>query len=284
MPAAIEPKKLVRDSYDREAQRYANASAMQSRNLMRLLEVAEAHVKSGAEPLRVLDAGCGLGNAIAELKVRHTFPVGSYLGVDLSPEMIAYAKEHFAAPGIEFQVVDLEELEFADAAFDLLISNSVLHWLNQPRLGVTVDGALKQLARVLRPGGLMALSVAGVGTGRRFNRAYREAVTELKLAEPGSLIEDPIGCMQLHEVVDGLQANGLDVLCASLEYEPALFASAAEYANVVRAYGFEMFTAHAPAERREEAWEAIVRRFTAENPDSPYRHDQYMIYAAAQKR
>jgi SAM-dependent methyltransferase len=283
MPSSIEPKKLVRDSYDREAARYASSSSMQSQNLLRLLDVAEPFLPSDPTELRVLDAGCGLGNAIQELKARPSFRVSSYHGIDLSPEMIHFAQEHFRSDNIEFSVGDLEYIEFADGAFNLVISNSVLHWLNQPACGLRVDGALAELYRILKPNGLLAISVAAIGTGRRFNRAYRATVDELKLVGSGSLIEDPVGCMQLHDVVDALLHSGFEIDAASLEYEPVTFASAAEYANAVRAYGFEMFTAHAPAERREEIWASIFRRFTEANPDKPYRHDQYMIYVAATK-
>ena len=151
--------------------------------------------------------------------------------------MIRFANEHFAGPNVAFQTADLEHLDFTDGGFDLVISNSVLHWLNQPGLGLRVDAAFAQLGRVLRSGGLIALSVAGVGTGRRFNRAYRETMQELQLAELDKLIEDPIGCMQLHDVVDALLRNGLELLTAGMEYEPITFASAADYANAVRAYG-----------------------------------------------
>jgi len=284
MQAGIEPKKLVRESYDREAARYAGASEMQSKNLLRLIDVVEPHLREDGPPLRILDAGCGLGNAIREIKSRPRFKFTAYRGVDLSPEMIRFANERFAGPDAVFSAGDLEHLAFAGSEFDLAISNSVLHWLNQPALGLNVDRSLKELHRVLKPGGLLGMSVAGAGTGKRFNRAYRATVEEMKLGGPGGVIEDPIGCMQLHEIVGRLLTGGFDVLAASLEYEPVMFSAAADYANAVRAYGFEMFTAHAPAGRREEMWEAMTRRFTREVDAGPYCHDQYMIYVIAKKR
>ena len=78
MPSPIQPKQLIRDSYDREALRYASASAMQSHNLLRLLNIIEPYLEVDRTQLRILDAGCGLGNAIVEIGARPAFNGATY--------------------------------------------------------------------------------------------------------------------------------------------------------------------------------------------------------------
>ena len=102
---------------------------------------------------RFLDVGCGTGAAVrtaAEVVERS-------VGADLSPEMIARARELAAGiPAAEFVVSDSESLPFPTAAFTaLLCSSSFHHYPN-------ATAALAEMARVLEPGGRIAIA-DGVG-------------------------------------------------------------------------------------------------------------------------
>jgi SAM-dependent methyltransferase len=95
-------------------------------------------------PDRVLDAGCGRGATRAEFK-RFGIPV-DYYGVDLG----------VGDPTWEFRVsavADLHGLPFRSASFDKIICNQVLEHVDHP------DVVLAELARVVRPGGRIFLSV-----------------------------------------------------------------------------------------------------------------------------
>ena len=98
---------------------------------------------------RVLDIGCGLGGktvAYAEANARVT-------GVDLSPENIAKCPAFARARGApaDFVAGDAGRLPFAGGSFDTVIANDSLEHFADP------EGALRELARVLRPGGSLFL-------------------------------------------------------------------------------------------------------------------------------
>lgn len=97
--------------------------------------------------LRILDAGCGTGGNSAHLRA-----YGTVTGIDFSAEALTLATER---PGLRLARSSVEALPFADAAFDLVLSNDVLC-----HLGVADDvTALREFARVLRPGGVLFLQL-----------------------------------------------------------------------------------------------------------------------------
>ena len=85
-----------------------------------------------------LDLGCGEGRLGAELTRRGHRVVG----VDASPRMVEFAREHHEA-----LVADAAALPFDDASFDLVVAYMALMNLDD------LDGALREAARVLTPGG-----------------------------------------------------------------------------------------------------------------------------------
>ena len=96
----------------------------------------------------VLDVGCGTGAVIELLHGKH--PGARYVGLDLTPDMIAVAKAK-GLDGCEFVVGDAEDLPFAANSFDaVLTSNSFHHYPNPERFFAGVH-------RVLRPGGTLLI-------------------------------------------------------------------------------------------------------------------------------
>lgn len=95
----------------------------------------------------ILDAGCGTGAILERLG-----NPAKNIGVDLSPEAIAICKKR----GLDnVRQADVCALPFADASFDAVISSSVLYhqWVKD------VPGAVREMHRVLRPGGLLLLNL-----------------------------------------------------------------------------------------------------------------------------
>lgn len=115
-------------------------------------------------PGRALDAACGTGRHAARLvALGH-----EVLGVDLTPEMLARAREN--VPEASFTHGDLLAIPATDREFDLVVCGLALAHLPD------LDAAILELARVLRPGGLMVLSVlhpfqAHLGWHARFTDA-----------------------------------------------------------------------------------------------------------------
>jgi len=93
----------------------------------------------------VLDVGCGQGIDVA----RFAMAGARATGVDLTPRHVELARAHLAAMRLDATIVqgDAEELPFADGSFDRVSSNGVLH--HTPGF----DAALREVHRVLRPGG-----------------------------------------------------------------------------------------------------------------------------------
>ncbi|MGE5186911.1 MAG: class I SAM-dependent methyltransferase [Acidobacteriota bacterium] len=94
---------------------------------------------------RAIDLGCGGGQTSRELAARGH----DVTGVDFSETAIALARAN--VPGARFLVGDCLALAFADGTFDLAIDNHVLHCL----IGDDRGQFLREVARVLRPGGLL---------------------------------------------------------------------------------------------------------------------------------
>jgi demethylmenaquinone methyltransferase/2-methoxy-6-polyprenyl-1,4-benzoquinol methylase len=102
----------------------------------------------------VLDVATGTGLVAAAL-LRRGFRV---TGLDQSPEMLARARERFASR-IELVEASAEALPFPDASFDHLTFTYLLRYVDDPAV------TLRELARVVRPGGTVAMLEFGLPRG-----------------------------------------------------------------------------------------------------------------------
>ena len=100
----------------------------------------------------VLDAGCGVGYGTAYLSE----VAASVIGVDVSAEAIAYATRRYAGSRTSFRRMDVTALEFADASFDAVCSFETLEHVRD------AGAAVREAARVLRPGGVYVASTPHV--------------------------------------------------------------------------------------------------------------------------
>lgn len=150
-------------AYDRRWDRYTRGS------LGKLVERLELR---GDE--RVLDIACGTGRLEALLRERH--PAIDVTGVDLSPDMLAVARERFPEDArTRWLHGTLDTLELPLASFDLVTCNNAFHLFPEQ------ETSLRQMAELARPGGLVALIdwcreypqvgalqlVASIGLGQR---------------------------------------------------------------------------------------------------------------------
>jgi len=102
----------------------------------------------------VLDVATGTGLVAKELLERG-FVV---TGLDQSPDMLARARQRFG-PRVELVESSAESLPFDDASFDHLTVTYLLRYVDDP------GAMLKELARVVRPGGVVASLEFGVPSG-----------------------------------------------------------------------------------------------------------------------
>jgi arsenite methyltransferase len=103
---------------------------------------------------RVLDLGCGAGTDTL-VAAQMVGAGGRVTGIDMTPEMLAKARAAAAEMGVtnvEFVEGEAERLPFADASFDVVISNGVIDLVPDK------DAVFGELYRVLAPGGRMQIA------------------------------------------------------------------------------------------------------------------------------
>jgi ubiquinone/menaquinone biosynthesis C-methylase UbiE len=108
------------------------------------------HLRSG---MRLLDCGCGVGSITLDLA--EIVAPGETVGADLDDGQLALARAAAITRGLNnarFEVASVYELPFADASFDAALAHTVLFHLSDPLR------ALKELRRVLAPGGIVAVA------------------------------------------------------------------------------------------------------------------------------
>jgi SAM-dependent methyltransferase len=120
-------------------------------------ELAESHNRplfeavldaAGAgDGTRVLDVGCGTGLTLVLAAERGAVPAG----LDVTPELLAIARERL--PDADLREGDMEHLPFADSSFDAVLGVNAFQFAGDP------VRALREAARVLRPGGTLTASL-----------------------------------------------------------------------------------------------------------------------------
>lgn len=109
--------------------------------------VAELGLRPGA---RVLDAGCGTGRALPPLR-EAVGPTGVVLGADLTPAMLEAARRAGRDRAGQLLLADVERLPLRTGSFDAVFGAGLISHLPRPAED------LRELRRVVRPGGLLAL-------------------------------------------------------------------------------------------------------------------------------
>ncbi len=116
--------------------------------------IRRAELKPGE---RVLDLGTGTGS-VAIKAASSIVPNGIVTAVDISPEMLAIARQRSASTGltnVSFQLGRAEEIPVPSAQFDVVLASLSLMYV------IDRDLAARELARVLHPGGRLAGAVWG---------------------------------------------------------------------------------------------------------------------------
>jgi ubiquinone/menaquinone biosynthesis C-methylase UbiE len=130
----------------------------------------------GDEVLELACGAGGLGLAIAD----RVSPGGRVILSDVAPEMVAIAAARAArrdtagaaSPEIHAQVVDLEQIDLPDASFDIVLCREGLMFALDPAQ------AANEIARVLRPGGRVAVAVWGPRNRNPWLGVLADAVQE----------------------------------------------------------------------------------------------------------
>ncbi len=129
---------VAAESYDRFMGRYSTQLSAQLADL--------AGVAAGQ---RVLDVGCGPGALTAELVAR--LGAENVAAVDPSEPFVAAARERH--PGVDVQLAPAEDIPHPDETFDAALAQLVVHFMADAVAGI------REMARVTKPGGVVAASV-----------------------------------------------------------------------------------------------------------------------------
>ena len=126
---------------------------------------------------RVLDVGSGTGSVA--LAVLQEAPAGRVVGIDPSPAYVAHARAHVGGGRATFEEGDAQRLRFPDGSFDAALALLVLNFVpDRP-------AAAREMARVTRPGGVVAAAVWDYGDGMEMIRVFwDEAVARDPAAGP----------------------------------------------------------------------------------------------------
>ena len=135
-------------------------------------------------------------------------PTGRAIGVDMTDEMLALALRNAAEAGVdnvEFVRGTIEDLPLPAASVDVVISNCVIN------LAADKAAVLREIARVLRPGGRVGVS----------DIVADDALSPAERAERGSFAGCIAGALSFTEYAGGLAAVGLTDVTITKTHEVA---------------------------------------------------------------
>ena len=181
-----------------------------------------AHVAGGT---RVLDLATGPGYVAARAAERGA----DVVGVDVATAMVSLAAR--LQPGLDFRQADVHELPFEHGSFDAVVGNFAILHLGRP------EQAAAEFARVLRPGGRLALTTWDRPERARLLGLFLDAVAETGVSGPPDLPAGP----DLFRFAD------------EAEFERLLRDSGLEHAAVTTI----SFTHHLAS--ADELWEGFLR-------------------------
>jgi malonyl-CoA O-methyltransferase len=158
-------RQRVRVSFDRASTRYEAAAVLQDRIRDELLERLQL---LKIDPAVAVDIGAGTGLGARALRKRYKH--AQVVAFDIAPGMLREARKHSGFFSRFDRVCgDATRLPFKNASVDLIFSNLMLQWLDEP------DAAFAEIRRVLKPTGFFAFTTFGPDTLKELRAAWSQA-------------------------------------------------------------------------------------------------------------
>ncbi|HJU90973.1 MAG TPA: class I SAM-dependent methyltransferase [Gemmatimonadaceae bacterium] len=172
-----------------------------------------AKVRSGQ---RVLDVACGTGLLTREVASR-VAPNGSVVGLDLNPGMLTVAER--LAPSIEWHEGTAESLPFPDESFDVVVSQFGLMFFGDRQR------ALREMIRVLRSGGRLAVAVWGELDDAPAYAVEEKLIREIAGTEAALPVQAPFALGDAKELVALFERAGVASVSVASHVGTARFPS-----------------------------------------------------------
>ena len=183
-------KQAIRRSINRCVSSYDNAAVLQTIIGERLFERLDL-VK--IEPNFILDIGCATGKLTRQLQQR--YKKAKVLGVDLSDNMCRYAQKQRKWLAKErYLCADAEKLPFGDNSVELIFSNLMLQWVDNP------DQFFHEMQRVLVPGGLIMFTTYGPDTLKEMQQSWMQVDNGIHVNR----------FIDMHDIGDSLTKSGFN--------------------------------------------------------------------------
>jgi malonyl-CoA O-methyltransferase len=216
----------VRRAFERASAGYDRAAVLQADVRNRLLaRLADLELK----PRVIVDAGCGTGHASRALK--RLYPRARVIALDIAPGMLrAAGQQRGRLRRFDRVCADALRMPFGNASFDLIYSNLLLQWCNDP------DAVFAEFGRVLRPGGLLVFSTFGPDTLKELRAAWA-SVDEYTHVNR---------FLDMHDIGDAMVRAGLSEPVLDIEHFTLTYADALALMKDLKAIGAHNVTAGRP--------------------------------------
>jgi malonyl-CoA O-methyltransferase len=221
--AFILDRRAVRAAFDRASSTYDAAAVLQSRVRTELLSRLEL---IRIAPAVVVDLGCGTGLGTRKLKDRYR--AATVIGLDAAPGMLREARRRSGwLHPLQRVCADVCQLPFRDGAVHLMFSNLMLQWCDD------LDGALREIRRVLAPGGFFAFTTFGPDTLRELRSAWAAA-------DGGTHVS---GFRDMHDIGDAVTRAGLAEPVMDVERLTMVYPDVAAITRALKVIGARNATA-----------------------------------------
>jgi ubiquinone/menaquinone biosynthesis C-methylase UbiE len=246
----------------------------------RLVELAQ--IRQGS---KVLDIATGIGEP-AVTAARKARPGGKVIAIDISPQMLAIAKERAEENGlgdvIEFKEADAESFSLPSSGFDAIISRFGLMFLPD------LPNALKTMREALVPGGRIAAAVWSTPQSvPSLSLAFGTVMKELGIPPPAPGTPGPFSLADKNVLQEKFRQAGYQNVKIETGNTSFRLSSPEDYTAFNRAIAAPlkaMMAKESPA-RQEEIWNAVTAaaRKHADPATGSVHLVSEVIYVSAQK-
>ena len=255
VPSSLEGRQ-IRRSFDRAAQSYDQAAALQRRVVDRLAHFIETM------PQRILDAGSGTGYGTAMLAAR--YPQAAVVALDLAPAMLHAT--HARAPSAPRVCADMQALPLAAASVDLLWSSLMLQWCNR------TDLAFAEAQRSLCREGRFVFSTFGPATLHELRDSFADGHTHVSRFPDADTLRSQ------------LMAAGFDAIRIETQTEVLHYPDVRSLMLELKAIGAHNATAgRSRGLTGKRGWQAMLANYETLRTTAGLPASYELVYASARK-